>query len=68
MNVMDDRKIYFIEIYIDVIKIFVLIRVNNFLNFFIVINLVNCRMIINVGWIEFVEMIFGLVDWNVCVD
>lgn len=49
MNVMDDRKIYFIEIYIDVIKIFVLIRVNNFLNFFIVINLVNCRMIINVG-------------------
>lgn len=49
MNVMDDRKIYFIEIYIDVIKIFVLIRVNNFLKFFIVINLVNCRMIINIG-------------------
>lgn len=68
MNVMDDRKIYFIEIYIDVIKIFVLIRVNNFLKIFIVINLVNCRMIINIGWIEIVEMIFGLVDWNVCVD
>lgn len=68
MNVMDDRKIYFIEIYIDVIKIFVLIRVNNFLKNFIVINLVNCRMIINIGWIEIVEMIFGLVDWNVCVD
>lgn len=50
MNVMDDRKIYFIEIYIDVIKIFVLIRVNNFLKKnFIVINLVNCRMIINIG-------------------
>lgn len=44
MNVMDDRKIYFIEIYIDVIKIFVLIRVNNFLKKFIV-----CRMIINIG-------------------
>lgn len=68
MNVMDDRKIYFIEIYIDVIKIFVLIWVNNFLKKFIVINLVNCRMIINIGWIEIVEMIFGLVDWNVCVD
>lgn len=49
MNVMDDRKIYFIEIYIDVIKIFVLIRVNNFLKKIIVINLVNCRMIINIG-------------------
>lgn len=68
MNVMDDRKIYFIEIYIDVIKIFVLIWVNNFLKKIIVINLVNCRMIINIGWIEIVEMIFGLVDWNVCVD
>lgn len=37
MNAMDDRKIHFTEIHIDVTKIpvliRVLIRVNNFLNF-----------------------------------
>lgn len=68
MNAMDDRKIHFTEIHIDVTKIPVLIRVNNFLKKFIVINSVNCRMTINIGWTEIVEMIFGLVDWNVCVD
>lgn len=54
MNAMDDRKIHFTEIHIDVTKITmyyycVLIRVNNFLKFFIVINSVNCRMTINIG-------------------
>lgn len=49
MNAMDDRKIHFTEIHIDVTKIPVLIRVNNFLNFFTVINSVKCRMTINVG-------------------
>lgn len=68
MNAMDDRKIHFTEIHIDVTKIPVLIRVNNFLKNFIVINSVNCRMTINIGLTEIVEMIFGLVDWNVCVD
>lgn len=51
MNAMDDRKIHFTEIHIDVTKIPVLIRVpvNNFLKKFIVINSVNCRMTINIG-------------------
>lgn len=45
MNAMDDRKIHFTEIHIDVTKI----PVCNFLIFFTVINSVNCRMTINVG-------------------
>lgn len=49
MNAMDDTKIHFTEIHIDVTKIPVLIRVNNFLKKFIVINSVNCRMTINIG-------------------
>lgn len=49
MNAMDDRKIHFTDIHLGVTKIPVLIRVNNFLKKFIVINSVNYRMTINIG-------------------
>lgn len=49
MNAIDDRKIHFTDIHLGVTKIPVLIRVNNFLKKFIVINSVNYRMTINIG-------------------